>query len=268
MGKQTAFKKIKFAHLFEDAKDLILQRVTGAIVIIIFIISAFLLIKAFLRRSDYFKVRNIDLRSVFLDQRSLAFTHHQLWSLYKGKNIFTVNLKSAAASLQDTDPDAKDVVVRIAPPDKLVVDMKFRKPVAIVRSTKDYPVDEDGFVLSSIAAGQYLKDLPVIEGVYIKYEERRGKKSVSKNLKLALELLSEIKKSNIIERYGVSAIDAKDLRNISLYLKNGLEIRMGSENFKERLETLKSTLKDPRLAVDKIKYIDLRFENVVIGPKS
>ena len=44
-------------------------------------------------------------------------------------------------------------------------------------------------------------------------------------------------------------------------------MRIGCEDFKDRLETLRRTLKDPRLALDRVEYIDLRFGDAVIGPK-
>jgi len=67
--------------------------------------------------------------------------------------------------------------------------------------------------------------------------------------------------------YGVDNVDTKDLSNISFYLRNGIEIRIGGENFKERIMVLAKTLKDPRLMMDRIKYIDLRFGDAVIGPR-
>lgn len=81
-----------------------------------------------------------------------------------------------------------------------------------------------------------------------------------------MDLLRELKKAKFLKNYGANRIDAGDLENLSFYLASGVEVRIGPENFKDRLETLSRTLKDPRLVMDKIKYIDLRFKDVVIGP--
>ena len=87
-------------------------------------------------------------------------------------------------------------------------------------------------------------------------------------MSLAIELLNRIKKSKFLSGYSANTIDAGDVRNILLYLKNGVEVRMGGEDFEDRLDVLQKTLRDTRLVMDKIKYIDVRFKDVVIGPKS
>ena len=80
-------------------------------------------------------------------------------------------------------------------------------------------------------------------------------------------LVVNVKDFKAIADYGVETVDTRDLGNITFSLRNGIEIRVGSENFKERLVVLAETLKDPRLAMDRIKYIDLRFGDAVIGPR-
>ncbi|MDD5423351.1 MAG: cell division protein FtsQ/DivIB, partial [Candidatus Omnitrophica bacterium] len=155
---------------------------------------------------------------------------------------------------------------RIALHDRIAGTRKFRKPVAVVRDGKLYPVDEEGFVLPSMDIGS-LKDLPVIDGVDIRYDERRGKKNTSGNLKLALELLRNIREVRPLTEYGLAGIDAKDGKNLSFLLKSGTKVIVGSENFKERLWLLEKTLKDPRLVLDRIEYIDVRFNDAVVGPK-
>jgi cell division septal protein FtsQ len=112
-----------------------------------------------------------------------------------------------------------------------------------------------------------LKKMPVISGISIGFLEKEGRKIDSKNLKLALSLLSEIKRSRFARDYAIASIDASDAANLSFYLANGLEIRIGCEQFRERLNKLRKVLKDPRLATDRIKYIDLRFEGASIAPK-
>ena len=44
-------------------------------------------------------------------------------------------------------------------------------------------------------------------------------------------------------------------------------IIIGYENLKERLEALHDTLRDPRLVLDSISYIDVRFKDIAISPK-
>lgn len=262
MKRQRKIKGIKL----ESFKDFILKKGIIVLITVAFLLVSFLLIKAFLYKSDYFRLRSIDIKDAFLDQRTEDSITRQLMSLYGSRNVFRVELKDMAGAIQAAYPDAKDVAARIALPDRVVITMKFRKPVALVRNGRLYPIDEEGFVLPSINPDS-LKNLPIIEGVGIRYDEKKGKKSSSGNLKVALDLLREMNRARFMAKYYVETIDAVDARNISFYLKNGPEIRIGCENFRERLTVMEKTLRDPRLIMDRIKYIDLRFRDVVIGPK-
>lgn len=257
MKRQKRFKKIKLPSVLGDVKDFLVKKAAVLVVTVIFILVSVLLAKAFLYRSDYFRIRTVETRPAALDQKSMTGINNQLLNIYKGRNIFSVDLKSISKSLQAAYPDAKEVIVRSSLPDRLVVFMRFRRAVALVRNSRVYAIDEDGVALPG-ADINAMKGLPVIEGI---------KRFDARSLKLALDLLKEIKKARFMAGYGLEKIDAGDVENMSFYLKNGIEIRIGSENFKERLDLLGNTLRDPRLVMDMIKYIDVRFKDATIGPK-
>lgn len=263
MGKQNKQKKIKLPDFIEDFRETAFRRFAIAAVALLFVVAVFFLVKAFLYRSDYFRLRVVETRAAFLDRNAASVISNQVLSLYKGQNMFKIPLPFIARSIQASYADVKDVAARIALPDRLIVDIKLRKPIALVRNNKYYPIDEDGVVLPAIAASGAMMDLPAIDGIDLKY----GRKNTSRNLRLAMDLLREIRQAKFMAPLGVMSINATDPRNMSFYLKNGLEVKIGSENFKDRLETLSRTLKDPRLMIDRIKYIDVRFEDVAIGPK-
>ena len=253
-------KKIK------DIREPIAKSAVNFIVLAIFLAILFLLGKAYLYRSDYFRLRKVEIKETFLDQKSLISIKSRILSSYQAKSVFALNLKAIAQVLQASYPDAKDISVMLALPDKLVIRLKLRKPVALVRADKLYPVDEEGVMLP-VADASSLKWVPTVDGVQIRPDERRTKLIVSRNLKAAIDLLRNIKDVKGVADYGVEAVDVKDLSNISFYLRNGIEVRIGSENFKGRLTALAKTLKDPRLIMERIKYIDLRFGDAVIGPR-
>lgn len=234
--------------------------------IAVFLALSLLLAKTFVQKSGYFKLRSVEVRDLMISKDLAALITDELMRSYKDENIFDVDIKEIAKSLRSSHPDARNVAVMRELPDKIVVSFNFRSPVALIGNEKRYPVDDECFILTSMDASS-LKGLPIVVGVDIRYEEKRGKKCESKNLKVALELLKAIKKSDFLNELSINTIDAGDIKGMSFYLANGLEIRIGDENFSQRLEVLKKTLRNPRLVVDRIKYIDLRFEEVVIGPK-
>lgn len=267
MKRQKRNKKIKIPQFLDDAKETALRKLTALAVILALIVAGTVIFKVFLERSYYFKLRSVELRGSFIEQGVAQATSTEILGLYKGKNVFDLNLKNIARSLQASYPEAKNVLVRIGLPDKLIISLKFCRPIAIVERGKSYPIDEEGFVFSG-ADPRLLKGLPTISGVDIHRGDNRGKKTISHNLAIAIELLKAVKRSKTFSRYGeVPEINAQDPRNIILYLKNGTEVRMGAEKFDARLEILEKTLKDPRILLDQIKYIDMRFDDVIIGPK-
>jgi cell division septal protein FtsQ len=267
MRRQKKFnKKMKVPRFVSDLRETAVKYMVILVLVLFLAMIMFSGVKNFLYRSDYFRLKVVDIEDAFLDQKNISSVGAHLMNLYKDRNIFRLDLKYIEEYLRRSNPDARDIIVGIKPPDTLAIRMKSRRPIAVIRGEKYYPIDEDGVVLSGIHAAS-LKELPVIEGIDVRSESKKGARSSSRNLKLAIELIKELRRSGFITRYGVDTIDAGDPRNLSFYLRNGVEIKIGFEDFKERLAMLDGTLRDPRLVMDRIKYIDLRFKDVIIGPK-
>jgi len=264
--KQKRARKIKLPPFIEDAKEAFMSKLSSALVILIFLIVSALLAKAFIHGSDYFRVRHMEIKG--LSDNALAATSlgNELLKTHKNKNIFDTNISAIAKNLTVKYPDAKNVSVKRSLPDKLTISFNFRRPVALAGNARYYPVDEDGYLLldaDAIPSGS----LPSISGIDIRYEGRGTRKIESDNLKAALELLKEIRRAKFMAGHRLIRIDAGDINDLRFYMDEGLEIRIGFENLKERLELLRNTLKDSRFMKDRIKYIDVRFQDATIGTK-
>ena len=258
MAKQKKFRKIQIPKVQK-------RQLAGIIVFIIFIVSSWLLIAAFLERSDYFRLRSVESKGAA--DKSLLSIRDEILASYKNRNIFKIDLKAIASALEPKYPDAKDIVVKRALPDKLFIDMNFRKPVAILSNGRNFPVDREGVILVNRDLSS-LGDLPVIKGVDARYAGRFRKRCESGNLKAALELVDIISRTRFLDRYHIKTLDASDMRSMSFALgESGPNVIIGYENLKERLEALHDTLRDPRLVLDSISYIDVRFKDIAISPK-
>lgn len=265
MAKQK--RKPALPGIIESGREWAVRIAVHAAVFVLFAVVVTLLIQAFLYRSDYFRLAVVETKNTPLDNATIAYINNQVLNAYKGRNIFTISLKDAARNLAGKFPDAKDVTVRIALPDKLTVVMQFRRAVALVRGPRTCPVDDDGVVLLN-ANEALFKFLPLIEGIEIRPNERTARRGVPyRNLQVALALLRELKRSKVMADYGVTVIDASDAKAMSFTMKNGVRVKIGYEDFGTRIETLKKTLRDPRMVMDRIDYIDVRFNDVVIGPR-
>ncbi len=197
---------------------------------------------------------------------SFKSTIAELFASWQGRSIVTLNIEAIARTIASRYPDAKDVIVRRMFPDRLSVSIRLRKPAALVGNDKYYPVDRDGVIFPHADPSQWQK-LPVIVGVHIKESDKVGTRCESASLQIALKLIAEMERSKISSDYIVTTIDVSDPKNVSFFLEDGVEVKIGHENFKGRLESLAQTLKNPRLIMSRIKYLDLRFKDIVIGQK-
>lgn len=265
MRKQKKAKKIQMPKALEGVKEYLSKRMAILIILIVSIGLAWVLVKAFLERSDYFRLKAVDARGA--QEGSLVGLRSDILKQFKDRNIFGIDVKSIAKSLESKYPDAKEISVKRVLPDRILLDLKFRKPVALLGNGQVYPIDREGVILVNLNSMK-LKDFPIIRGVDPKLAGKSYKRNESKNLMLALDLLDEIKRTRFLDKYNVRLIDAGDIKSLSFSLGiSGPVVIIGYEDFRERLNILKDTLRDPRLVLEKINYIDIRFRDVAISPK-
>lgn len=192
----------------------------------------------------------------------------QFCELTPGENLITLNLAGVQQVIKRKHPEFKEVQVRRVLPNRVEVLLRRRTPVAqIAYAPRFVQVDKDLVLLPGSSKVPF-KQLTIIEGVPL--PDRGLYVGVTLNDPLsqkALRLTSEIHRSGILKKHQLTRIDVRDPRNISLYVDGDIEIRIGSSHIIERLKILDQTLKTIDLDPSKIRYIDLRFDDVVIGPR-
>lgn len=213
-------------------------------------------------KSPYFTVRDV----IMIGGEPSSVNYAELEGMLTEKNIFKIDLKGAKDYMLDNYPELLDLRLERAFPDSIIATIILRKPVAQLYRKRYYPVDEDGVLLSG-AADQPDKKLPIINGVRVNLSRQVGKATESKRIKEALSLLKELEGSGILDRHVLVEIDVTSLRNIIFFLEDGLEVKIGREDYASRLKNLKEVLSDPKIKPEDIRYIDLRFKEPVIGPK-
>ncbi len=183
---------------------------------------------------------------------------------YTGLNIFTVDLRQVAAGAVSDFPHLKKVDVRRILPDKLEVDLLVRTPVAVIDTGDGMVIDKEGMVL---ARGMETNGLVKIKGVTFFWgAPSPGEKIKTRPVAKALLLLEVLREKDFIKRYDIEYIDVSDQNNILLNI-DGVQVKMGNTDFPRKINRLNEMLKDPRMDLKDINYIDLRFEDAVISPK-
>lgn len=187
-----------------------------------------------------------------------------------GANIFFMDLKDLKERIEAAHPEFKDITIRRLLPNRLIVKANLRKPIAQIRSDRYYFLDEEGVLLPDV---KNFPDpgLPIIGGVGInlaKAQEAKFSDFEKEKIGKALGLIGEIHGIEGLRAYRLKIVDIADPGNLSFFFDDvNIEIKIGNEDFRNRLAVLVTVLEQISMDVDKFKYIDLRFEDPIVGPR-
>jgi len=224
-------------------------------------------LNAFVSASPYFRIDKVEI--VITGRVPLTTdTIKRLLDIHKGRSIFDVDLGATRDYILSNYPEVRAIVINKVFPNKLVLSIRPRRPIAQVGLPSGFClIDAEGVVLPAVR-GLVSEGLPIITGVDSRsILSAVGRKYNNEGLKKALRLLEVINQMKFSQDHEIHIIDISDGRNISLYIEGGIEIKIGGEDFRNRLLMLNKTFESGRFDKNQIKYIDLRFGNVIIGPR-
>ncbi len=206
-------------------------------------------------------VRILNMGTMTSDQ---AFKFSEL---RPGENLIHLNLVNVQQVIKRNHPEFKEVRVRRVLPNRVEILLKRRTPVAQAAFSRFVQIDKDRVVLPGSSPAPF-RNLVVIEGSPLpKTGLFVGTTLDDSATQKALWLMEAVKRSGVLKKRTLAKIDIADPKNFSLFVNNGIEIKIGSNHFIERLKILDQTLKTLDLNENKIRYIDLRFDDVVVGPR-
>lgn len=235
--------------------------IKAAVVIGIIILAIFFLLTFSIRRAknlDFFTVKDI-----FSNENNLSNLLH-----FKGKNIFNLDLKKESKYLSGAYPDYRNVrIIRILP-NRLYIDFIRRSPLAYVKLYRFFCVDSDMVLFNPAQEG--FADLPVILGLETKiFGPKPGAKYNIRELSLALNIIKEARGSKALKDYKIKRISVANAGNVSFFIalpgNQGLEVKIGEDNIRPKLNLLASLFLEMKNDLYNIKYIDLRFKEPVVA---
>lgn len=210
--------------------------------------------------SDAFKVTEVRLppNSTLKVQKSSLI----------GRNIWAVDIHGLARDLKAQQPHVKVLRVVRALPQTLQVETVPRRPVAQVLLRSWHPVDREGYILPSSGPAP-AENLVILRGVEDpKAPLAPGKAHAGERLQRALKLIDQLRGSSWLSGHQLSVVDAADPEQITFVLDQGVEVRCGSQaRLTQDLKRLKTVLQQVAKHEMNVRYIDLRFQDPVIGPK-
>ena len=184
----------------------------------------------------------------------------------RGTNMLTVDLDAWRKKLLSS-PWVADAAIRRVFPGTVSVVVSERQPMGIGRINDQlYLIDDRGGIIDEFGPNYAEFDLPVIDGLAAPPSDNgplvdEPRAMLASRVLAALQLRPDLAKR-------ISQIDVSDVRDAVLLLKNDTAlVRVGSEQFAERLQSyldLAPTLHERIAAID---YVDLRFdERVYVRP--
>lgn len=222
----------------------------------------------------FYGVRHFFLNSPIFDIKKVAINtskgyffeqgEKNITKLYKGRNIFLVDLKQIQLLFENEFPQVKEVEVRRTFPDRIEINVMGREPLAVINFYGGIIVDKNAVVL---AIGKKPKDLVEIRGItFFMNIPKNGETIKNEFLNKALLLCEALYENMTVYRQEIKHIDISDRSNIVLGFCDA-EIKIGTDGFLEKISKLKEIREDPNMRMGDIKYIDLRFEDSVISFK-
>lgn len=218
--------------------------------------------RTLLARFSLFKIKQVSV----IDHKGKPVSDPQDFfrlDLDKDFNLFSFDMKSVVEDIQARHPQLSDVIIHKQFPDKILIKVLEKKPVAIVALRDSHLADETGFILPFKSMH---KDLPEIVGIHPK-QIQLYTQTQSLRLKKALKLLRELKKARIYPQYKVSQIDVRQYSDLVFYLEDRIEVRMGQGDFARKAALLSKILAQLKASDTVPKYIDMRFENPSVLPR-
>lgn len=228
----------------------------GAIVIlasIALLCFAFIYAYSCALSSPYFEIRETAVRGLKeLTEKDIL----TLADIPPRQNLLAVNTDSLVQRVS-ANPWVKKIYVGRELPDRLVLEVRERIPVAMVKQASNfYLMDNEGFVFKKLGKTDEV-DLPILTGPGSVHKEK------TKLLLSALDLLKTISSSG---RYGylgsISEVNVDDEFGLSLLTDAGLHLKLGKDDYENKLRQLDVVMGDLEKRGMKNGYICADLRNV------
>jgi cell division protein FtsQ len=189
----------------------------------------------------YFRLREVEVKG---SRKIPKETLLSLTAIEGMPNLFSVKLAAVVKRLE-SHPWIEGVRVRKVFPNKILIQVEERKPMAIIQLEELYYIDTQGEIFSPVGdKDEY--NYPYLTGLTRQVLERDSPEAKQLILK-ALELLRTVEQEKVPPLDDISEIHMEKVFGIQCFTKaEGVEIKMGWEDFGEKLKKLSLIWSDLR----------------------
>jgi len=207
---------------------------------------------SYLLSDPYFQIRETVVRGCREVTEQEVLT---LASLYPAQNLFTVSTEKIARRIE-SNPWIKKAHVGRELPDRLIMEVRERVPLALVEKKQSLQiVDREGVIFKNLGQDDS-PDLPILTGCY------KNGMLQTKLFKKSLELLTYLSdtKQAPISCENLSEIHLDEIFGLSLITDSGLCLVLGFDDYVNKLRSLPAVLEGlEKKNIDMaLLHIDLR----------
>lgn len=178
-----------------------------------------------------------------------------------GQNLWRIDPARVRARLEELPEIRRADVVRELP-NRVAIHVEERRPFTLVHAARLHWLDEEGRVLGE-ATRAVAPALPVITGLS-EDELRAMPAAPGPRARAAIALIRALLRTGSALTGEISEIDMSRRDGPVLYTVDGIEVRLGTEEWEERLARLEGVLAQVVGQGTPVTAIDLRFRDQVV----
>jgi cell division protein FtsQ len=176
-----------------------------------------------------------------------------------GTNLFRLDRAAVVARLEALPLVRRADLVRRFP-NRVTLSVEERRPFTLAHAGRLHWIDEQGVALGAETRAVAPK-APVITGLS---PADLGAGPASPRLAAGISLLRVLLRSETALLQQISEIDVSRPEGPLLYTVDGIEVRLGAEDWEARLGRLQGVLAQMRAGGEAVSVIDLRFRDQVV----
>jgi cell division protein FtsQ len=259
MGERSAFvagQRVGRPRRPRPAWRARLRRLLGAVLATIFTIMAGAAGLHWILTTHRFAVASVEVRGVsrVAPDQILAVA-----AIPRGTNIFRLNTMGVIGRVESLPEIRRADVVRELP-NRVVISVEERRPFTLVHGGRLHWMDEEGRLLGA-SPEAVAPPMPVISGLSAE-ELASMRTSPGPKARAAIGVIRALLRSGNGLTAEISEIDMSRREGPVLYTVDGVEVRLGTEDWDERLSRLEGVL--AQIATQDVRTVDLRFRDQVV----
>jgi cell division protein FtsQ len=185
----------------------------------------------------------------------------RLANLQEGDNVLAFRLRACVEAIQ-IHPWVKHASVMRELPNRVVIEVVEREPVAEASLGALYYVDDEGEIFKKVLPGETV-DYPVFSGLTLK-EAAEDKQAAAPRIALGLAVLAAAKDSMILPPAEISEVRLDpDGSAVVVRASDGMRIVLGRDGLPEKWRRAERAIVELGAEAAKVAELDLNYENRV-----